>query len=395
VPSPVLVAAFAFTAVGYIVLFMALADLFSSMMRYVFSSTGEGSVRVPSGSTSASLEDLIFQTVGLLILGPIAIFIVRAIYYAQQRVRGVRITPTQFPEAYQMLAEAAEAAGLRRVPDAYVILGNGVMNAFAAGHGVSRGGGRAWGACRGAMSQPVPLPIRMAGVGHEFGANGVRVRALDGIDLEVAPGELLAVMGPSGSGKSTLLSIAGGLERPTHGSVYVNGIDLAGLDSVHRAEVRRRSIGYVFQDYNLIPSLSALENVEMPLQLDGVSPSKVREAAMAALTEVGVAELADRFPERLSGGQRQRVAIARGLVGNRSVILADEPTGALDSHTGEQIMLVLRNHIDAGAAGILVTHEARMAAWADRTVFLRDGRIVDRSRGDSLRDLLADAAPRI
>ena len=135
---PWLVAAYAVTAVGYIVLFMALADLFSSMMRYVFSSTGEGSVRVPSGSTSASLEDLIFQTVGLLILGPIAIFIVRAIYYAQQRVRGVRITPTQFPEAYQMLAEAAEAAGLRRVPDAYVVLGNGTMNAFAAGHGFRR-----------------------------------------------------------------------------------------------------------------------------------------------------------------------------------------------------------------------------------------------------------------
>ena len=136
---PWLVAAYAVTAVGYIVLFMALADLFSSMMRYVFSSTGEGSVRVPSsGSTSASLEDLIFQTVGLLILGPIAVFIVRAIYYAQQRVNGVRITPTQFPEAYQMLAEAAEAAGLRRVPDAYVILGNGTMNAFAAGHGFRR-----------------------------------------------------------------------------------------------------------------------------------------------------------------------------------------------------------------------------------------------------------------
>lgn len=114
------------------------------------------------------------------------------------------------------------------------------------------------------MSQPAPLPIRIVGVGHEFGANGVRVRALDGIDLEVAPGELLAVMGPSGSGKSTLLSIAGGLERPTRGSVYVNGVNLASLDSVHRAEVRRRSIGYVFQDYNLIPSLSALENVEMP-----------------------------------------------------------------------------------------------------------------------------------
>ena len=136
---PWLVAAYAVTAVGYIVLFMALADLFSSMMRYVFSSTGEGSVRVPSsGSTTASMEDLIFQTVGLLLLGPIAVFIVRAIYYAQQRVRGVRITPTQFPEAYQMLAEAAEAAGLRRVPDAYVVLGNGTMNAFAAGHGFRR-----------------------------------------------------------------------------------------------------------------------------------------------------------------------------------------------------------------------------------------------------------------
>ena len=136
---PWVVAAYAVTAVGYIVLFMALADLFSSMMRYIFSSTGEGSVRVPSsGTTTASMEDLIFQTVGLLILGPIAIFIVRAIYYAQQRVRGVRITPTQFPEAYQMLAEAAEAAGLRRVPDAYVVLGNGTMNAFAAGHGFRR-----------------------------------------------------------------------------------------------------------------------------------------------------------------------------------------------------------------------------------------------------------------
>ena len=143
------------------------------------------------------------------------------------------------------------------------------------------------------MSQPVPLPIRMAGVGHEFGADGVRVRALDGIDLEVAPGELLAVMGPSGSGKSTLLSIAGGLERPTRGSVFINGVDMATMDAAHRAEVRRRSIGYVFQDYNLIPSLSALENVEMPLQLDGVSPSKVRAAAMAALEEVGVAEPGD------------------------------------------------------------------------------------------------------
>ena len=239
-----------------------------------------------------------------------------------------------------------------------------------------------------------PNPVRMSGVGHDFGANDVHVRALDGINLEVEPGELLAVMGPSGSGKSTLLSIAGGLERPNRGSVFINGVDLATLDGVRRAQVRRRQIGYVFQDYNLIPSLSALENVEMPLQLDGVPNSKARALAMEALDEVGVGGLADRFPERLSGGQRQRIAIARGLVGNRSVILADEPTGALDSNTGEQVMMVLRDHIDAGAAGILVTHEARIAAWADRTVFLRDGHIVDRSRTDSIRDLLHDPTTR-
>ena len=223
------------------------------------------------------------------------------------------------------------------------------------------------------MNQPVPLPIRMAGVGHEFGADGVRVRALDGIDLEVAPGELLAVMGPSGSGKSTLLSIAGGLERPTRGHVYINGVDLAALDSVHRAEVRRRSIGYVFQDYNLIPSLSALENVEMPLQLDGVSPSKVREAAMAALEEVGVADLADRFPELLSGGQRQRVAIARGLVGNRSVILADEPTGNLDEKNEKLVMNLFRELNEEGHTIITVTHSDHVGKAAKRIVIIEHG----------------------
>ena len=229
------------------------------------------------------------------------------------------------------------------------------------------------------MSQPVPLPIRMAGVGHEFGADGVRVRALDGIDLEVAPGELLAVMGPSGSGKSTLLSIAGGLERPTRGSVYVNGIDLASLDSVHRAEVRRRSIGYVFQDYNLIPSLSALENVEMPLQLDGVSPSKVREAAMAALEEVGVADLADRFPELLSGGQRQRVAIARAIIGHPALLLADEPTGNLDSRSGASIVALLRELNEAGTTIIVITHDNDLAASLPRQIAIRDGEIVSDS----------------
>ncbi len=225
------------------------------------------------------------------------------------------------------------------------------------------------------MSQPVPLPIRMAGVGHEFGANGVRVRALDGIDLEVAPGELLAVMGPSGSGKSTLLSIAGGLERPTRGSVYVNGIDLAGLDSVHRAEVRRRSIGYVFQDYNLIPSLSALENVEMPLQLDGVSPSKVREAAMAALTEVGVAELADRFPERLSGGQRQRLTIARALVGSPRIVILDDAASALDFATDAHLRAALRK-LSATTTSIIISQRVAAVMQADKILVLDHGKQV-------------------
>nr|WP_207382259.1 ABC transporter ATP-binding protein [Schaalia vaccimaxillae] len=231
----------------------------------------------------------------------------------------------------------------------------------------------------------------MAGVGHEYGTGRATLRALDGIDLEVKPGELLAVMGPSGSGKSTLLSIAGGLESPMEGTVIVNGVNLSSLDSVERARIRRQSIGYVFQNYNLIPSLSAVENVEMPLQLDGISTRKARHAALVALGEVGVADLADRFPETLSGGQQQRIAIARALVGRRSIILADEPTGALDSNTGEQVMMTLRDHIDAGAAGILVTHEARFAAWADRTVFLRDGRIVDRSRTDTMAELFKPA----
>lgn len=234
-----------------------------------------------------------------------------------------------------------------------------------------------------------PYPVRMVGVSHEHSAGETRVHALSLIDLEVNPGELLAIMGPSGSGKSTLLSIAGGLEKPDHGAVLINGVDIASLSSADRAAVRRRNIGYVFQDFNLLTTLSAVENVEMPLHLDGISPKRARIAALAALGDVGALNIAHRFPSALSGGQQQRVAIARALVGDRSIILADEPTGALDSHSGEQVMLALRTHIDKGAAGILVTHEARFAAWADRTIFLRDGRIVDRSCEDRPEDLLA------
>ena len=226
------------------------------------------------------------------------------------------------------------------------------------------------------MSAPVLL---LCGVTREHRQGEVTVHALRGVDLAVHPGELVAVMGPSGSGKSTLLHIAGGLDAPTSGQVLVEGADLATLSAKAAAAVRRRSVGYVFQDLNLLPSLSALENVALPRELDGVRRRQARSEAHAALDEVGVGGLADRFPDEMSGGQQQRVAIARALVGPRRLLLADEPTGALDSATGEEVLRVLRARCEAGAAAVLVTHEARHAAWADRVVFLRDGVIVDQS----------------
>jgi putative ABC transport system ATP-binding protein len=220
------------------------------------------------------------------------------------------------------------------------------------------------------------------------------VHALREVDLVVREHELVAVMGPSGSGKSTLLTIAGGLDSPTSGEVYVEGRALSPMSRGQTAALRRRALGYVFQDLNLIPSLTAIENVMLPLELDGTRSSAARRAAVASLTEVGVCELADRFPDEMSGGQQQRVAIARALVGERRLVLADEPTGALDSETGEAVLRVLRARVDAGAAGLLVTHEARHAAWADRVVFLRDGVVVD-TTGDPARpeQLLGDDTP--
>jgi putative ABC transport system ATP-binding protein len=173
----------------------------------------------------------------------------------------------------------------------------------------------------------------------------------------------------------------------------VEGRDLAALGSAGRAQVRRTSLGYVFQSFNLIPALTAAENVALPRELDGVRSSVARVEARRALEEVGIADLADRFPDTMSGGQQQRVAIARAIVGERRLILADEPTGALDTETGEDILKLLRSRCDAGAAGVLVTHEARHAAWADRVVFLRDGVIVDETGSDPVESLLgADAA---
>ncbi|APU41287.1 ABC transporter ATP-binding protein [Streptomyces sp. NPDC056254] len=232
--------------------------------------------------------------------------------------------------------------------------------------------------------QPV---LRLERLVRTHGSGATEVHALRGIDLAVHPGELVAVMGPSGSGKSTLLTLAGGLDTPSSGRVLVEGTDLTTASRKQMAALRRRSIGYVFQDYNLIPALTAAENVALPLELDGTSARKARAAALAALAEMNLGILADRFPDEMSGGQQQRVAIARALVGDRRLVLADEPTGALDSETGESVLGLLRSRCDAGAAGVLVTHEPRFAAWADRVVFLRDGSVVDetlRSHADSL-----------
>src|SRR4051794_4061625 len=219
--------------------------------------------------------------------------------------------------------------------------------------------------------------LELRDVSRIHGTGETAVHALNHVSLAVEPGELVAVMGPSGSGKSTLLNLAGGLDSPTHGAVLVEGTDLANLNAPQLAAVRRRSAGYVFQDLNLIPALTAVENVALPRELDGIRVRQARREAIQALEEVGMDELADRFPDELSGGQQQRVAIARALVGPRRLVLADEPTGALDSHTGELVLKVLRNRCDNGASGVLVTHEARHAAWADRVVVLRDGTLVD------------------
>ncbi|MDO5633978.1 MAG: ABC transporter ATP-binding protein, partial [Micrococcus sp.] len=173
---------------------------------------------------------------------------------------------------------------------------------------------------------------------------------------------------------------------PTSGEVYVSGQPLSQLSLPQRARLRRRGVGYVFQDFNLVATLTAVENVALPLELDGTSPRDARRQAKESLERVGIGDLGERFMDQLSGGQQQRVAIARAIVGERSLVLADEPTGALDSVTSEEIMAVLREQADAGAGVVLVTHEARHAGWADRVVFLRDGALVQETfSGDSRR----------
>ena len=233
--------------------------------------------------------------------------------------------------------------------------------------------------------------LRLDRLTRVHGEGETAVHALRGISLDVRAGELIAVMGQSGSGKSTLLTCAGGLDTPSSGEVSIEGAPLSSLSRKGLAALRRQSVGYVFQDFNLIPALTAAENVALPRELDGVRMRQARALALQALESVGVADLADRFPDDMSGGQQQRVAIARAIVGERRLILADEPTGALDSETGEAVLRLLRDRVDAGAAGVLVTHEARHAAWADRVVFLRDGRVTDQTGSPSAPEQLLDS----
>jgi putative ABC transport system ATP-binding protein len=219
--------------------------------------------------------------------------------------------------------------------------------------------------------------LEMRLVSKFYGQGAAEVHALREVSLDVDAGTMVAVMGPSGSGKSTLLTIAGSLEEPTSGQVLVAGQDLAAMSRNDKARLRRQSIGYVFQDFNLLPGLTAAENVAMPLELDGISARKAREAALRALEPLGLADRALSYPDQLSGGERQRVAIARAVVGDRHLLLADEPSGALDSENGEAVMRMMRFECQRGVAAVVVTHDAQLASWADRVVFIRDGRVID------------------
>jgi putative ABC transport system ATP-binding protein len=222
--------------------------------------------------------------------------------------------------------------------------------------------------------------LELRQVSRSYGRGTAEVRALREVSLSADEGTMVAVMGPSGSGKSTLLTIAGTLEEATSGEVLIAGEPVAGMSGNARARLRRRTIGYVFQDFNLLPGLTAAENVALPLELDGLPARKARVAGLRSLERFGLDERSAHYPGQLSGGERQRVAIARAMVGERRLLLADEPSGALDSVNSEAVMRLLHDACkDAGMTAVVVTHDAELASWADRVVLLRDGRVSDQT----------------
>jgi putative ABC transport system ATP-binding protein len=234
----------------------------------------------------------------------------------------------------------------------------------------------------------VPL-IEMRGIERTYVMGDNLVHALRGVDLVIEKGASLAIMGTSGSGKSTLMNMMGCLDQPTRGTYFLNGKDVSRLSRAQLADVRGRMIGFVFQSFNLLSRTSALENVEMPLMYQGVPGGERRKRALEALERVGLSTRADHHPNQLSGGQQQRVAIARALVGQAPIIMADEPTGNLDTKTSHEVMAILQGLVDQGITVVLVTHEADIAAHARRVITLRDGLIVDDRQQDPIK---ADAA---
>jgi putative ABC transport system ATP-binding protein len=236
--------------------------------------------------------------------------------------------------------------------------------------------------------------IQAQGLTKVYGEGPTRVTALDHVSLSVSPGEFVAVMGPSGCGKSTLLHLLGGLDRPTHGSVVIDGRDLAQLSDADLTALRRRKIGFVFQFFNLIPVLNAVENAALPVTLDGLRPMQACAKAVEWLTRLGLGDRQAHRPDQLSAGQQQRVAISRALVAEPALVLADEPTGNLDSRASDEIAALLRQVANEwGRAVVMVTHDPRIAAYADRILFLKDGAIVDETvlepRGSRNADMVA------
>ena len=217
-----------------------------------------------------------------------------------------------------------------------------------------------------------------------YGKGETALRAVNGINLKVEQGEFVAIMGPSGCGKSTLLHLLGGLDRPSEGQVRIDEQELSRLDDNHLAELRRRRIGFIFQFFNLIPVLNAVDNAALPLMLDGTAPAAARQKAVEWLGKVGLDDRLDSRPDQLSGGQQQRVAVARALVAEPALILADEPTGNLDTRASNEIVALLRQVSNEwGRSVVMVTHDPSVAAFSDRIVFLKDGIIVDETRLNS------------